>query len=345
MCFTTAADVDTGRWQARLHVDEQEGAMSPPVIRSGATLCFERTLPEPGKRRARLCADVMSGTSTWQTCTPVEFRTDAPQYDTRLNAALAAPVDEARHTALRELTTALVAARRYGQAMRTQLVDAHFRRQAGATEPLVLDPEPPAGWRTSDVAARHIAQLNYENAMRALARGDLDAAYLKIRASREQFDRTVDAKRIVAATREAHILQLAGAEREAREELAAAIEACRERCAPALTRDARNALAWWLINDPAASATQWREARQLLTDALVGTQGLDRANVLINLGLLDAIEGVSDSNIDQANALLTDPVGPRAERLRQWAAFVRARSQTGDASLAAIDAAEEKAAV
>ena len=318
-CLTPAASIDSSAWRAVLVIDDDTGIPQPPVARRGATLCFARGMAQVVSGTFRVCLRLVDQAGSRELdCGLVELRSAQEPEKPRLAEILSLPDAAARHTKLVELSRDAQARSLYSLAVRAQLIDAHFERQRGDSAEFTLTHEPPTGWRDAAVATSLVAQLDYENAMRALARNELDQAFALARRAHGGFQRTADPKAIVAATREAHVLHLVGAGREAQQRLSAAIAACHTGCQPALVRDARNALAWWLINDPRSDARARDQARTLLRDALVNTVGLDRANVLLNLAFLDQQEGRDGGHLNDADTLLASFDGERARQLKQW---------------------------
>ncbi|MFK7885261.1 MAG: CHAT domain-containing protein [Gammaproteobacteria bacterium] len=337
VCLSPPLDADTTQWRLAIDLDQHDPnpTFKMPTARRGEMLCVDTQHTATDNGLHALCATVVDdfdGAIRTLPCEPVHVSTHDSAY-AEASDALQRLLRETQRTGIAAefltLAAQAHAQQRPATALRALLIAAHFeRRDGGHAAANQLDTTP--SWLDDNAAHAIAAQFFYERSMIALLQGNLRAAWQDAVTAERRFRAVAHPKTIVAATRRAQVLQVAGAADEARRDLTRAIAQCGgSECELALLRNARSTLAWWLMRDGATPA-DLEQARTLLTNALDATKGLERANALLNQAWMDARSAHVSSALDEAGHLLRDAKGQRGEQLRHWHTFLLARNASHD---------------
>lgn len=346
LCVTPASSVDTGQWVARLELDGVPVASQPaaPTARSGATVCFSAPLPaglRPGAV-VDLCGEVtdrFDGSTRTLPCRQLRFRPDMVAYDV-LTRAMRDVYGRRDSMPLGDMLAALDGLAERSQsagfpllAVRLELVAVHFLKLEGTADAVGRARERfarmPAWIRQEEAAAMGLVVAYEEAAIERELHHPRAAWRLLDDASR--LGRKVASPRLLlVGMLQGDILADEGLVPTAIDHVTTALESCGSApCEPRLLPDAKEQLAWLLLNDPDASEEKLALAGKWLVEALEGLTGsrdpLVRANQLINLTFLDGRLGRAvDAHLAEARSLLSSaPMGETRRRfLLGWTDLV-----------------------
>lgn len=337
LCIDAPKEIDTTRWMVSLVVNDQsaqDGGTSRAMSRMGAVTCYEGAFPSTTEDGlAEICASIKDAASTIATpCLLVLIQRNDPNYSTLIserNKVFQDSKIEDKPRALLQLAERAAVAGYSIFKLRTELSASYFLTQRGSKSDLLqvgdLLSAPPT-WLASSVSHGLAGQFHYQQAMQYLQQDNLQQAWATMRHSEQRFRQVAHEQTIIAMTQRAQILMRSGASEEARQKLALAIEDCAAaQCQLRMLRNAKNALAWWLLQQPVLPVSQAQHTHTLLLEALQDTKGLERANVLVNLAYLDVRRAQDPSdNLDRADQLLKNREEARALELRDWMFYVQA---------------------
>lgn len=346
-CLQTAPTVDTSQWEASLRYSGSEGGeevFRGPERRMGQTLCFAAPpAPAVGPPKLELCGTLRDGYTGRErplACREVGRLDDSASYHA-LRAEMTALLREASQLDTGELVHALGALERRAAAMRfpflavrLRAVAAFFLRRSGGDEArreatrLVTDLPP---WIERPEASVWAAQTALERASLAMVDGTaLRQAWADVKRAERHYLRTASPKTISAVMKQAEILARVGALEEARRRLRTALAECQETpCHGPLLPHAQSTLAWWIAQDPAASAIELAEASTILDGALAAgtSEGeiLELANLHVNRAIVDLRMGrLVGPALGEVRRLIGNQDGARARELLEWALLLEA---------------------
>ncbi|ANM31037.1 hypothetical protein ABI59_17845 [Acidobacteria bacterium Mor1] len=349
LCLETRIGEDVSEWSARLAFENETGVEPLPVSRvSGGSVCFERVLPPAlDEGRAVLSLQVVDAydgavvlsdrlTLLIDRDNPVAAAVRAEYRDAIRKLGRVSTgdyVDEMTGVSRRAREAELPLLAASADAIAAYALRRDGSEASRATAGRLL--RSPGPWFGHPLAAPRTADWHYERGALAQAQGPsgpnrLPEAWLHFSEADRQYSRVASPKGINAATKRAEILRRRGKGEDAVDLIDRALSRCAD-CEPIQRSFARNSQAFMIAADPSSTSERLERARSALRQAIAElpeeAQPLERVNLLVNQGLLDARAGVVD---EQLLALAVEVLErgvasdvERARELRPWVPLAR----------------------
>lgn len=308
LCLEVDPSTDTTQWEAVLYAGEdssRDGTFVKPSARLVSTVCFERAQfawQAPPDVETRLCAAVRDRyvqREVTRSCAAVRWRPEPARHQelwrdaqaamrsTGAGATLDAVLERLEALADDAAAQGLVA---LPERIRLLAVSVAISR-GGEEQDRWADQrlaELPA-WTSRPEAVEFVARRSFEAAeLERKRHGPTATAWRLLGQAESGFARIASSLRTGVMTRQAELLNLAGASLEARRRLEQALEDCRNsKCSEQLESAARITWAWYAMEAPDAPREDLLRARDWLRESLAmplaGQSVLTLTNEWINL--------------------------------------------------------------